>query len=135
MQLHTLGMGTVVVRPICNGLADRMPTQAVLDAVATYFEDIVPATADWRVVAPNPRRVTVSLSLPASVDTSVNRAAIESALSALVLSETSEDAVLAMAEIDAATATVTSQYTRLAPTADISVSAGEVLVLSPVDWV
>ena len=32
------------------------------------------------------------------------------------------------------TATVTSQYTRLAPTVDIAVVAGEVLVLNPIVW-
>ena len=37
-----------------------------------------------------------------------------------------------MAEIDAAIATVTSQYTRLAPLADITVGVGEVMVLDPV---
>lgn len=134
VQLHTLGLGTVVVRPICNGLADRLPTQAVLDAVSAYFADMVPATADWRVVAPLPNRVTVSISLLPSVDTEANRSAIASALAALVLSETGEDAVLSMAEIDAATATVTSQYTRIAPLADISTGAGQVLVLNPLVW-
>lgn len=134
VQLHALGIGTVLVRPICNGLADRLPTQAVLDAVAAYFKSIVPAVADWRLAAPIPNRVTISIDLVAGVDTAANRSAIESAASALVLSESSEDSVLAMAEIDAATATVTDQYTRLAPTADIAVGAGEVLVLNPLVW-
>ena len=51
-----------------------------------------------------------------------------------MLAEESETSLLAMAEIDAATATVTSQYTRLEPTADIAVVAGEVLVLNPIVW-
>ena len=134
VQLHALGLGTVLVRPICNGLTDRLPTQAVLEAIAAYFETIVPATADWRLAAPIPLRVTVSIDLVSSVDTEVNRTAIENAAASLVLSESSEDSVLAMAEIDAATATVTDQYTRIMPTADIPVGAGEVLVLNPLVW-
>lgn len=134
IQRHVLGMGTVLVRPICNGLADRLPTQAVLDAVAAYLLGIAPATADWRVIAPINRAVSVSIDLLPGFDTAENRAAIASAIGATVLAEESETSLLAMAEIDAATATVTSQYTRLAPTADIAVVAGEVLVLNPIVW-
>ena len=134
IQRHVLGMGTVLVRPICNGLADRLPTQAVLDAVVAYLLGIAPATADWRAIAPVKRAVTVSIDLLPGFDTAENRAAISSAVGATVLAEESETSLLAMAEIDAATATVTSQYTRLAPTADIAVVAGEVLVLNPIVW-
>ncbi|BCB28441.1 Mu-like prophage FluMu protein gp47 [Sulfurimicrobium lacus] len=134
VQRHTLGMGSVVVRPICDGLADRLPTQAVLDAVAAYLLDIAPATADWRVVSPIKHAVTVSIDLLPGFDTAPNRAAIDAAVSATVLAEASETALLAMAEIDAAIATVTSQYTRLAPTADTAAAPGEVLVLDPIVW-
>lgn len=134
IQRHVLGMGTVVVRPICNALADRLPTQAVLDAVAAYLQDIAPATADWRVVAPVKLAVTVSIHLLPGFDTVNNRNEIASAINATVLAESSETSLLALAEIDAATATVTSQYTRLAPLADTAVAAGEVLVLNPIVW-
>ncbi|API77953.1 baseplate assembly protein (plasmid) [Ralstonia pseudosolanacearum] len=134
IQRHVLGMGTIIVRPICNTLTDRMPTAAVLTAVAAYLQDIAPATADWRVVAPLRRDVNPSIHLLAGSDTGANRNAVFSALMATVLAEVSETSVLAMAEVDAAIATVTTQYTRLAPTADIAVAAGEVLVMSPVVW-
>lgn len=134
VQPHALGIGTVLVRPICNGLADRMPSQAVLDAVAAYFYGIVPATADWRLAPPIKRAVTVSLHLLPGYDTAGNRAAIVQAVNAAVLAEMSETSVLALAEIDAACATVTSQYTRLGPASDTAVGAGEVLVLDPVVW-
>lgn len=134
IQMHTLGMGTVVVRPICNGLTDRLPTPAVLDAVAAYLLNIAPATADWRVVVPVKRFVTASIDLLPGFDTAPNRSAIAGAVSAAVLAEESETSLLALAEIDAAIATVTSQYTRIEPTADVAVGAGEVLVLSPIVW-
>lgn len=135
IQRHVLGIGTVVVRPICDGLADRLPTLAVLDAVAAYLLDIAPATADWRVVAPIKRAVDVSIHLLPGFDTPANRAAIDSAVSAAVLAESSETSLLAVAEIDAAIATVTTQYNRIAPAVDTAVAAGEVLVLNPIVWV
>lgn len=135
IQSHVLGIGTVVVRPICNSLLNRLPTQAVLDAVAAYLLDIATATADWRVVAPIVHPVDISIHLLPGFDTAENRLAINAALNALVLAEASETSLLAMAEIDAAIATVTSQYTRLLPLADTAVAAGEVLVLNPVGWV
>lgn len=135
IQRHVIGIGTVIVRPICNSLADRLPTQSVLDAVAAYLQDIAPATADWRVVSPVKRGVTVSIDLLPGFDTEANRTSITAAINAAVLAESSETSLLALAEIDAAIATVTSQYTRIAPLADTSVSAGEVLVLNPFVWV
>ncbi len=137
VQLHPLGLGTVVVRPICNGLANRQPSAAVIAAVEAYLADDAlgaPAAADWRVVAPIAHMVSVDLHLLAGYDTAENRAAIEAAISGVVMAEMSETSVLGMAELDAAIATVTTQYTRLAPLADIAVSAGEVLVLNPVTW-
>lgn len=134
VQPHALGVGTVLVRPICNGLTDRMPTQAVLDAVAAYFYGIVPATADWRLAVPIKHVVTASLHLLPGFDTAGNRAAIFNAVNAAVLAEMSETSLLTVAEIDAAIATVTSQYTRLGPLANVSVGAGEVLVLNPIAW-
>lgn len=131
---HVLGMGTVVVLPICDGLANRLPTQAVLDAVAAYLLDIAPANADWRVVCPTAHPVAVSIHLLPGFDTPANRTAIGGALGAAVLAETSETSVLSVAEADAAIATVTTQYNRIAPTVDTAVAPGEVLVLSPIAW-
>lgn len=129
VQPHALGVGTVLVRPICNSLLDRAPSAAVMNAVAAMFYSVAPATADWRLAAPIKRQVDVSIDLQPAVDTSPNRAAITSAVAAAILAEESETSVLGMAEIDAAVATVTSQYTRVAPLADVAVAAGEVLVL------
>ncbi len=135
VQPHALGVGTVLARPICDGLVDRAPSPAILAAVAEYFYSIAPATADWRLAAPIRRAVAVSIDLLPVADTAGNRAAITVALQAAVLAEASESSLLAMAELDAAIATVTSQYTRIAPVADIAVAAGEVLVLDPVVWI
>lgn len=134
VQLHALGLGTVLVRPICDSLTDRLPTQAVLDAVAAYFADVVPATADWRLAAPLVHRVGISIHLLPGFDTEAARAAIYASTSAMIMAETSETAVLALAEIDSAIAQVTTQYTRVAPSVDISVAPGEVFVPQAIVW-
>jgi uncharacterized phage protein gp47/JayE len=134
VQLHTLGMGTVLVRPICNSLANRLPTAAVIEAIEASYAIYAPATADWRVAAPIIHNLNFTIDLLPGYDTAENRAAITAAINTTILAETSETAVLAMAEIDAAIATVTTQYTRIAPLADIAVAPGEVFVLAGVAW-
>jgi uncharacterized phage protein gp47/JayE len=131
---HALGLGSVVVHPICDGNINRQPDPAVLAAVADLLETVAPATADWRVAAPVIRPVTVSLHLDPAVDTAQARERIARAILDTILAEKTERAVLYLAELDAGIATVTSQYTRYAPTQDIAVSAGEVLVLSEIVW-
>lgn len=131
---HVLGLGTVLVQPICNALVNRLPTTPVLNAISAFYESIAPAGADWRVGLPNLHPVTIEIDLFPAVDTLANRTAIGAALATLVLSEQSETSVLAQAEIDAAIASVTDQYTRIQPTADIAVAAGEVLTLNPIVW-
>lgn len=135
VQLHTLGLGTVIVRPICNSLHNRLPTAAIIQAIKDTLTIYAPATADWRVAAPIVLNVAFTIDLLPGFDTAQNRADIITALNTTIFAETSETALLAMAEIDAAIATVTTQYTRIAPVADIAVAAGEVLVFSGVTWV
>lgn len=134
VQTHTLGMGTVVVRPICNGLANRLPTEAVLDAVLSGLLGAAPVMPEIFVAAPALRPVAVTLDLAASVDTAGNRAAIAAALNAAVLAEQSAGGSLLLSEIDAAVATVTTQYSRTAPVADLVCAAGEVFALPSITW-
>ncbi|MES2181586.1 MAG: baseplate J/gp47 family protein, partial [Pseudomonadota bacterium] len=134
VQLHTLGVGTVVVRPICNSLANRLPSAAVIQAVIDMLATYAPATADWRVTEPLIHNVASTIDLLAGFDTAQNRIDITNAINTTILAETSETAVLAMAEVDASIATVTTQYTRIAPVADIAVAAGEVLVFDGITW-
>ena len=135
VEMHTLGLGTVVVRPVCNALAGRLPTQAVLDAVRGYLEATAPVMPEVYVVAPTVRAVAVTLDLVPAVDTAANRAAIEQSLGALVLAEQTTGATLLLSEIDAAVATVTTQYTRVAPVAALTCATGEIFALPVVTWV
>jgi len=134
VQPHALGLGTVLVRPICNALHNRTPTASIIAAVEAKLTELAPATADWRVAAPLLHPVTVRLDLFSGIDSQDNRNAIEAAIITAILAEKKEDSVLAMAELDAAIATVTTQYTRLAPLDDVQVDAGAVFVLNEVIW-
>jgi uncharacterized phage protein gp47/JayE len=134
VQPQALGLGTVLVRPICNGLAGRMPTPGVLSAVSDHYAAIAPATADWRVAAPIAQLVVCSIHLVPGVDSAVNRARVDAALGALVLSLSSEGATLSQAAIDAAIAETTTAYTLLSPLADLTAAPGEVFVWGGVTW-
>lgn len=135
VQPHALGMGTVVVRPICNGLAGRLPTQAVLDAVAAFYATVAPATADWRVTAPTVYPVALSIHLVPAVDTQQNRDAILAALNALVLTKGGSDVLtLLWAEVDTAIGLTTSQYA-LNESTSITWAAIDVPVLQPIVWI
>lgn len=131
---HLLGAGTIVIRPICNALLNRLPTEAVITAVSMYLDVIAPATADWSVAVPIVRPVSVSIDLQPSVDTTQNRNNIQAALNQLVLAKSSEQVSILLAELDAAIASITTQYTRVAPVVDQSAGPGEVFVMQPVVW-
>lgn len=135
VQTHTLGRGTVLVRPVCNGLPQRLPTAAVIDAVRAGLLSRAPVMPEIYVSAPVLRAVTVRLRLAASVDSAAARAAVVTAVTNAVLAESADGAVLLMSEVDAAVALVTDQYTRFAPTADITCGPGELLALPVVEWV
>ncbi len=133
VQLHMLGIGTVVVRPICDGLDGRMPTAAVLSAVVAYLASAAPF-GDVYALSPVAKDLVVSIDLAAAVDTAANRAAIAEAVGALVFDKSSDLAVITPAEIDDAVASVTAQYTRILPTVNVTCGAGEVFVLQPLVW-
>ncbi len=134
VQLHALGIGTVLVRPICNGQPNRLPDAAVLQAVLAYTLSVAPAMPDISVAAPALRAVPITIDLAAGVDTTGNRAAIAVALTDLVLSKQSDGAVIMPSDVDAAVATVTTQYARITPTANIVAAEGEVLNLPVITW-
>ncbi|MCL2160698.1 MAG: baseplate J/gp47 family protein [Betaproteobacteria bacterium] len=131
---HALGFGTVLVYPVCDGAINRQPPPGVLTAIAEFLATVAPATADWRLAAPTLRPVDVILHLDPAIDNALIRDRIAAAINAAVLAENEEASVFNMAELDAAIATITNQYTRIAPTENIQVSPGEVLVLTGIEW-
>lgn len=135
VQLHVLGLGTVLVRPLCGGLVNRMPTQAVLDAVAAFIDERAPFGAEPYVAMPILRPVGIHLHLPPAVDSIAVRTAIGAALFSLVARKVAEGTVLTPTEIDAAVGNVTSQFTRVLPLVDIAAAPGEILATPVVSWV
>ena len=135
VQPHALGMGTVLVRPICNSLVNRLPTQAVLDAVLAHFARIAPAVADWRVAAPVLHPLTFTLRLQPAIDTAALRAAITAALTDLVRNKGGSTVfTLAWAEVDATVALLTAQYV-LDETTSLAWAAHELPILQAINWI
>lgn len=134
VQPHALGMGSMLVRPICDGLAGRAPTAAILADVGDFYTSIAPATADWRLAAGLQRWVQPVIHLQPAVDNQANRSAIEAALQALVLSKVDNNAQLLRAEIDGAIGRVTNQYVLVAPSETVQAAPGEVFVFAGVTW-
>ncbi len=134
VQPHVLGMGSVIVRPICDSLAGRVPTPAVLAAVDTFLLSIAPATGDWRLAVPLQRQVQPVIHLQDAVDNQSNRDSISAALQALVLSKVENNARLLRAEVDGAIGRVTNQYELTSPTETIQAAPGEILVFAQVVW-
>jgi uncharacterized phage protein gp47/JayE len=137
VQPHGLGIGTMVVRPICNGLANRMPTQGVMDAVMAKMLIDAPGTADWRVTFPIAHPHTLNIHLIPAVDTQAHRDTIASALNALWLTKdnsTAEKSQMLWAEIDAVVGITTQQYV-LDETVSLAWSGSEVPVLQPINWI
>jgi uncharacterized phage protein gp47/JayE len=129
---HQQGIGTVVVRPICNDLTNRLPTNGVINAIVSFLPDVVPATADVYVVAPLLKSITVELALEPDFDTAINRQAITDAVIALVASKVDELAVIELAELDAVIMSITSQYTRIQPTLRQVTAENEIFNLTAV---
>ena len=127
-----LGIGTVLVLPICNGLLNRLPSSAVLAAVAAYIPSYAPATAQISVAAPTVTFVTVTVTLNPTVNTLANQAAINTVLVALVIANVDEAADLLINAINAAIQSITSLYTLSAPVSDTIAASGCILMLNPV---
>ena len=130
IQRHGLGVGTVLVRPICNQLNQRQPTQAILNAVANFLPAVAPAVADWRIAIPLLHYVDVSLTLSPTADTAENRQAIIDSLTVLSLSKNNEQDLLLLTELDAAILSVTSNYIRTTPLVNLTADAGAVFLFN-----
>lgn len=132
---HALGIGTVLILPICNGLANRLPTPSILDSVRAHLTQIAPAVSDWRVAVPVSHPVALTIHLQPAVDTVANRNAIAAALTTLLLSKGGDaNLTLAWAEIDTTLALITSQYV-LNESGIVSWQANEVPILAPINWI
>ena len=132
---HILGVGSVVVMPICNALPNRQPTDAVLETADTYIRSKAPVGGDdLSVVLPNNTAVQVQIELLETADKKLNRDAITDALSKLMLSKTTESASVLVSEIDDAISSVTKLYIRHAPVDKITAGYGCVLTLQDVQW-
>lgn len=80
------GDGTVVVRFVCDDLADISPTSEMVKQVQSYIDSKRPVTADVTVMGPTLKAVNIEIST-LTPDTSDVRAAVEAELKDLFMKE------------------------------------------------
>lgn len=134
IQPLAMGPGTVIVRPICDLLPNRLPSPAVMLAVRNKLFVSAPATADWYLAEPTVRLCAFVIALSSAIDSSIVRDAIVAELKALIFSLSANESVLSIAKIDAAILSVTDQYVRHAPVSNVVALPGEVLVFNGVSF-
>ena len=132
---NALGLGTVMVRPFCNGLTDRIPTQAVLDDVAAYIQDYKPQGVKVYVEPPIAHPIDIDIDITtAGDDTAANRSAIESGLRTAIKTYTAEDATVQRSAFRAAIDAVTRDNVLYSPSDNLYMGAGELATFGSITW-
>ena len=132
---NALGLGTVMVRPFCNELTDRIPTQAVLDDVAAYIQDYKPQGIKVYVEPPIAYPVDFDIDITtAGDDTASNRSAIETALRAAIKTYTAEAATVQRSAFRAAIDAVTRDNVLYAPADNLYTGVGELATFGVITW-
>ena len=95
------GDGTVVVRFVCDDLADISPTSEMVKQVQSYIDSKRPVTADVTVMGPTLKAVNIEIST-LTPDTSDVRAAVEAELKDLFMKESEPSRSIYLSHIRAA---------------------------------
>ncbi|MEX0732833.1 MAG: baseplate J/gp47 family protein [Aquisalimonadaceae bacterium] len=131
---HELGLGTVTVRLVCDGLEDPIPTQAVLDTVEEYIAERRPVTADVSVAAP----VAVPLDFTISIDpdTEEVRSRIEAAVRDHLDRRAEPGGTLYISQLNGEiyVAAGESLHGLQQPDEDQTYDAGEMAVMGDITW-
>lgn len=128
------GAGTVVVRVVCEGEVDPIPTGPVLVAVADHIEVLRPVTAEVFVVAPEARPVDFSIQL--LPDTPTIRARVTSGLQDLLRREAEPGGTILRTHLAEAISISDGEHDHVltVPAADVVSAAGEFPVMGVITW-
>ena len=132
---NALGLGTVLVRPFCNELAERIPTQAVLDDVVDYIQLYKPQGVRVYVEPPIASPIDFDIDITtAGDDTAANRSAIETALRSAVKAYTDEGATVQRSAFRAAIDAVTRDNVLYTPADNLYMNVGELATFGSITW-
>lgn len=130
-----LGAGTVSVRFVRDNDASMIPDAGEVSAVQAYIDERRPVTAQVTVVAPVavPLNFTISGLVPA---TSTVQAAVQAELADLLLREAVPGGTLLLSHIRAAISAATGEtdFTLVAPAANVTNTTGNMSTMGTVTW-
>jgi uncharacterized phage protein gp47/JayE len=131
---HWMGPGTVGLFVVRDGDIDLIPNAAQLALVQTYVEGERPVTAELYTQAPSEKPIQYQIKL--TPDSSVTRAAVESALLDLHSRESDLGAGLLLTHIREAISGATGEkdHQLLSPLADVVAAANELLTYGGILW-
>lgn len=124
---HEGGLGSVVVRLICNDLLDRLPSDNIINITKNYIEQSCNIQARIICLAANPKKISIRVVL--DEDTQANREEITHQLKELFLSAITKNSRITIVQIRNIIG-LSSQL--LSPLTDVVAVDNEVLVLNEV---
>lgn len=132
---NELGLGTVVVRFMRDDDASPIPDTAEVADVQAYIATRKPVTAQLTVVAPV--AVPLDMTIDVTPDNATVRAAIESEVRDFIRRESYPGGVLRLSRLREAISTAAGEsfHALTSPTADITVSTGQISTMGNITWV
>lgn len=129
------GDGTVVVRFVCDDLADISPTSEMVKQVQSYIDSKRPVTADVTVMGPTLKAVNIEIST-LTPDTSDVRAAVEAELKDLFMKESEPSRSIYLSHIRAAISAAAGEvdHVLVSPTANPTAGTNELPTLGTITW-
>ena len=132
---NELGAGTVVVRFVRDADASLIPDAGEVATVQAYIDERRPITANPTAMAPTeaPLNFTITGLVP---DTPTQRAAVEAELADLVRREAEPGGTLLLSRIRAAISSTAGEtdYSLLAPVANVVAATGAITTMGVVTW-
>lgn len=130
-----LGAGTVgLVFTTDDSPAGPIPSAGDVEAVQAYLEPLRPVTAQVTAFAPTPVELNPEITI--TPDTTKVRAAVEAELADLLRRESEPGGAMLVSHVREAVSSAAGEadHALLSPLADITVAAGELLVLGTITW-
>lgn len=132
---NELGAGTVVVRFMRDNDVSPIPDAGEVAAVQAYIESVRPVAGELTVVAPV--AVPLNLTIDVTPDTLAIRTAIEAEVRDFIRRESEPGGTLRISRLREAISTAAGENYHLltTPSADVTVSSGQISTFGAITWV
>ena len=132
---NELGLGTVVVRFMRDNDVSPIPDAGEVADVQAHLAALKPVTAQLTVVAPT--AVPLNLTIDVTPDTADVRAAIEAEVRDFIKRESSPGGTLRISRLREAISTAAGEtyHSLTVPSADVTVSSGQISTFGAITWI